>query len=281
MLYTKDSIISDLQRFHQKYNKIPAMNDFNPKKEGFPGIKTIMRVFGDWNGALKEAGFDTYKEQCIKTHKINNCKCCGETIHTKLFDNKRFCNRSCAATYTNTKRGPLNDATKRKISESMNAFYYETGVKDYPYSNVYFVTCGCCEKIFFTKSHNRRYCSDCIFTRRKRYKLVCKFSISHKDYPELFNGHLIKKYGWYQPASTNKSNPDGVTWDHLYPLHLGFKNKVPVEVMKHPANAEMVPYQENIRRYKDHRLMITLDELYRRIELWDNGRRDLPYFYKE
>lgn len=49
--------------------------------------------------------------------------------------------------------------------------------------------------------------------------------------------------------------------------------------MSHPANAELVPHRENLRRYHEQRSMITLEELYERIERWENGDRDLEYWY--
>lgn len=43
-----------------------------------------------------------------------NCKHCN----SKISENKKFCNRSCAATYNNTHR-IVSDETKKKLSETM------------------------------------------------------------------------------------------------------------------------------------------------------------------
>lgn len=48
-------------------------------------------------------------------HSFNNCLFCGKQIPT----HKKFCNRSCAASYNNKKRGPYSDEWKNKISETL------------------------------------------------------------------------------------------------------------------------------------------------------------------
>jgi len=110
---------------------------------------------------------------------------------------------------------------------------------------------------------------------------MSKFSLNRKDHPELFNSNLIEKYGWYAPSnhSTRQENLYGVQWDHLYRASDGIKNNVPLLLLNHPANAELIPMRENIRRAKQS--TITLDELYRRIIRWEEGFRDLPRFYHE
>jgi len=65
-------------------------------------------------------------------------------------------------------------------------------------------------------------------------------------------------------------NNTGVSWDHLYPIHMGYKKNIPIDIMTHPANAELVPHKENYRRYIQCKAMITLEELYERFELWNN-----------
>ena len=66
---------------------------------------------------------------------------------------------------------------------------------------------------------------------------------------------------------SNKPNPNlqGVCWDHLYRIEDGFSNGVSVEIMRHPANAEMVTWPENKARIISQ---ITLEELLDRIKNW-------------
>lgn len=73
----------------------------------------------------------------------------------------------------------------------------------------------------------------------------------------------------------------GVTWDHLYSIHLGFINDVPPKIMRHPANAELVPFAEILKRYRQNKATITLDKLFHRIKLWDKGERNLTKYYTE
>lgn len=55
--------------------------------------------------------------------------------------------------------------------------------------------------------------------------------------------------------------------DHLYTVSDGFKNKVDPNIIKHPANCELILHTDNQK--KNVKSKITLDELLKRIESWD------------
>lgn len=198
------------------------------------------------------------------------CVSCNKPIPFSKRRNK-FCDHSCSASYTNTGRIHTQD-TKIKIKMSLSR------PKIYQSSKVYFTHCLCCKKIHTTKTKRNIYCLDCKKIDKVLYKKESSFKLNKKDHPELFNSSLIKKYGWFI-SSGPKKNRQGVSWDHLYPLHLGFENSVDPNIMSHPANAELVPHDENLRRYHEHKQMITYDELIIRINKWESGNRILKKFY--
>jgi hypothetical protein len=212
------------------------------------------------------------KKKYYKKPKL--CKQCKKVIkYCREIKNKNFCNHSCAARVTNLGRPP-----SKKYKDPN---YISPHRKNYPSCKVYFKSCERCEKLFTANYALKVFCSSCKLNNKKEYKKLCKFNFNHYDYPELFDDKLIKKYGWYTPPSEKNSNYTGVNWDHLYPVHMGFKNKVSPNIMSHPANAELVPHSENLRRYRKSKNMISLEELYERIKLWDSGSRNLTKFYKE
>jgi hypothetical protein len=49
--------------------------------------------------------------------------------------------------------------------------------------------------------------------------------------------------------------------------------------MSHPANAELVPHRENLRRYREEKQMISYAELLDRIKRWESGDYDLEYWW--
>ena len=218
----------------------------------------------------------------IKLHKKKQCPTCENNISIQYYQShienrkfclncgkvfclnagqykKKFCSRSCSSSYNN-KGKSKTVKTKDKISNTLT--------KSYKYHLIWFNNCIKCNTLFSTNRKHKKYCNKCRLTFKKIYKKECSFKLNKYDHPELFNSFLIKKYGWYVPPSCgNNSNINGVTWDHLYPIHEGFKNNVSPEIMSHPANAELVPHKENMRRYKDKE-QISYEELLIRIKNW-------------
>jgi hypothetical protein len=82
---------------------------------------------------------------------------------------------------------------------------------------------------------------------------------------------LLKQYSFY---SKNNRNKNGLVRDHMYSRRLGFQEKVFPEILKHPANCQLLTHSDNIKKSKlKHDSIITLDELFERIESW-------PYHYE-
>ena len=130
---------------------------------------------------------------------------------------------------------------------------------------------GC--KTHFTPSGNQRFCKPtCNKTRNGKinYRNLCRFKLNIHVHRHLYNLELLESNQWYRPSNSTKGgyNPKGVTWDHLYRVEDGFLNSVDPSIMSHPANAEMVTWEENIRRRASS---ITLKELLIRIENYSSS----------
>jgi hypothetical protein len=220
--------------------------------------------FGD------RAGRPASKNKSITSQTIYylNPKLC-KYCNTQLPYDKRtnnYCNSSCAASNNNSmfprKSGPIPKPKKVKP--------------------VNMQCCVTCNSEFRCRNPRHIYCSvNCNPKTEivRYYRTACKFKLNKNDHPELFNSELISRYGWYN--STNRpgvTNLTGVTWDHLYRISDGFKNNISIEIMNHPANAELVPWIVNKNRKVSQ---ITLIELHERIKMWEAGNRMLPRFLTE
>jgi len=78
------------------------------------------------------------------------------------------------------------------------------------------------------------------------------------DYPSYFDLFLIEKYGWYK-AKNRGDNPNGISRDHMISIVDGFKNNIPPEIIKHPANCQLMKHPDNNR--KNTKSSITIEEL--------------------
>ena len=94
---------------------------------------------------------------------------------------------------------------------------------------------------------------------------------------ELFDQKLIQEFGMYQPSNSKFPNLNGLVFDHLYRVYDGFLNNIDPLIIKHPANAELIPQPLNKERMP--KSTITIEELYERIRLWDSGNRNLKKYY--
>lgn len=100
----------------------------------------------------------------------------------------------------------------------------------------------------------------------KRYRQLCEFDFDLKEYPTMFDFELIKKYGWYK-AKNRGDNSNGVNRDHMYSIKEGFLNNVNPEIIKHPANCELLSHQDNLKKHGNSSIM--LNELLEKIKDWD------------
>lgn len=185
------------------------------------------------------------------------CFNCGNAIHIKYREGKRkqkyFCSRSCANKRKHT------EETKNKIRTSLQ-------------KEIKHKFCDNCGKEIFG---HRRFCSkECRheyrikdYTSYQRYKLACQFTFSLNEYPEKFDFLLVEKYGWYK-AKNRGNNLNGVSRDHMFSIKEGFLQNIDPKIISHPANCQLMRHNDNISKYK--KCSITLEELQKRINEWDN-----------
>lgn len=101
----------------------------------------------------------------------------------------------------------------------------------------------------------------------ERYRQLCEFKFSVKDYPEEFNLKLIQEHGWYQAANRG-NNLDGVSRDHIVSVKFAFENNIDPELIAHPANCRLMRHTKNQKKKSGSDM--TLEELKEKIKKWDN-----------
>lgn len=69
----------------------------------------------------------------------------------------------------------------------------------------------------------------------------------------------------------NNRNKNSLVRDHMHGRKSGFENKVFPEIIKHPANCQLITHSQNIKKSKSNNdCVITLEELFDRIISWEN-----------
>ena len=86
-------------------------------------------------------------------------------------------------------------------------------------------------------------------------------------YPNEFDFSLIEKNGWYK-AKNHGDNLNGVSRDHMYSIMEGFRNNIDPDIISHPANCKLLLHNDNVS--KSDNCSITIDELKKRINEWEN-----------
>lgn len=218
--------------------------------------------------ALKEKAGKEIKE-------ITNCDKCGKEIeivyrekgaisrHGTGRKKKYFCSDSCRHSRE------FSEEARNKKREKL--FGIPTGNGNGILKNKKCIFCG---KDFLGKNKTSFCSRKCTTDARKKnnledlkvYRQRCSFDFSLNDYPEEFDFNLIENYGWYK-AKNHGDNLNGVSRDHKVSVRYGFENKIPPEIIKHPANCTLLIHNENVSKGKD--CSITIEELYAEIEVWN------------
>lgn len=200
--------------------------------------------------------FDSCKEY-VKNKSLKNKEFYSKNVKSclecnKIFDykerKKKFCNSSCAAKFNNRKRSKESRIKQQKtIIDNL-----ESANKRKLLGRICFVTfieCKICKSLMRQKSGSHLYCKSCVKNNIKLYRRACRFTFTESEYPEKFDKELINTYGWYKPSNSKNPNLTGVTWDHIIPIHKGFELGIDPETMKHPNNARLMLWRDNLRRY--------------------------------
>ncbi|MDA3781334.1 MAG: hypothetical protein PF487_14075, partial [Bacteroidales bacterium] len=100
----------------------------------------------------------------------------------------------------------------------------------------------------------------------QKYYRQCQFKFNLSNYPNEFDFELIKQYGWYR-AKNHGDNLNGVSRDHMISVKFGYENKISSEIIRHPANCQLMRHNENVSKYKN--CSISLEELINKIDIWN------------
>jgi hypothetical protein len=205
------------------------------------------------------------------------CLNCKQT-HFGGYGSGKFCSVKCARSYaTKNKRIEIN----KKVSIKMTGkSLSESHIKNIENANnfnrkekVSLQCTGCNNIISCSPSQKRKYCSKKCwveYTEKNRtdyasYVKKCKFDFDVYDYSLKFNLSLIEEFGWYK-ASNRGNNLQGISRDHMLSISEGFKLNIDPELIKHPANCELMEHSDNAK--KRTKSSITLEELKERINKW-------------
>lgn len=203
--------------------------------------------------------------------------------------NNKFCSQSCSAKYNNKKK----KGQKYTLSEEGLASLKKSAEKNLKdcirndiklrKQNYYHAPKRCkqCSLIIPYEKKNQIFCNiKCkrVFDQKnipeyEVYYRKCLFEFSLNEYPNEFDFKLIEKYGWYSPTN-KKNNISGVSRDHIYSINEGYRNNIPPEIIKHPANCQLLVHSKNISKNKKSE--ITLDELKNKINEWNNRYNTRP-----
>ena len=197
------------------------------------------------------------------------CETCGVLLSYELRHNK-FCNHSCAATYNNTHREKRERIFSKDGIENIRAANYKRwGVTSEFRKKRPCIFC----KTKLVKRSKSIYCSNKCraadrhskLDKKRAYTLECRFKFALNEYPNKFDFDLVRKYGWYK-AKNRGDNVGGVTRDHMISVDDGFKNNIPAEHIRHPANCQLLLFGKNVSKGKTS--SITHTELLERIKNW-------------
>ena len=208
--------------------------------------------------------------------ELKYCKQCGIEIKSKI-----FCSSSCAAKFNNRNRkGEKRNFSKEGIKNIRIALNNRLRNNRLDINNKIIEynknpkTCKQCDKIMPYKKRKNVFCDiNCkrIYDRKnlteyQKYYRCCQFEFGLSDYPNEFNFKLIKTHGWYQ-AKNHGNNLNGISRDHMISIKYGYENNINSEIIKHPANCQLMIHNENVSKYKN--CSISLNELNKKINNWN------------
>lgn len=186
-----------------------------------------------------------------------NCKKCNASFHPARHD-VLFCSKSCAS------MRPRTTEEKKKICDALSKERIE-------------ITCPSCSNIFKSLRLTAKYCSKKCrgIAHRKSdghklllttYRNITKFDFALNKYPDEFDFDLIRQHGWYS-ARNRGNNLNGVSRDHIVPVTFGWTNDIDPDIIKHPANCQLLLHNDNVS--KGNKVDLTIEQLLEKIKIWD------------
>lgn len=221
----------------------------------------------------KQSGLDR-KAHNIEQYQANPKTCqsllCGKQMSYDKRHNK-FCDSACSASTNNAKR-TRSLTTKERIRDTLkgrpntktrkrNKVFPDQIIG--PYSKVYLRTCKATAVKFYSTNPKAYFSTDAIKASVVRYRQHCYFRFNVEDYREQMDLNLADSFGWYDQYT----NQNGAAKDHMFSIADGFKLGIDPEIIRHPANCQILLQKAN--QSKGSKSSITLEELLKRINDWD------------
>lgn len=194
-----------------------------------------------------------HRHYATHNYTSKNCLECHEILSN--VENK-FCSKSCSAKYSNRNRVSNRYIQKYSIPIKTKAPYISTA----KLKKRTCISCGKTDELLHGRFQSE-YCKYC--NPSLTYRDSCNFTFDLRKYPNEFDLELLSKYGMFHP----KTNRTGVSRDHKISISFGKNNRIPPEIMKHPANCTLMLHSNN--KAKQHYSSITLEELLEAIKQWD------------
>lgn len=168
---------------HERLCKLNPNRQFINTKDRKPQDQT--RIDCDiCNKSILKYTLNHHKKSCGK--KLNSCLQCNKETKSK------FCSQSCSCTYSNNRRAPRSEESKKKTSDALkNKPSPMKGIISKIICRIKFDNCLVCDKLFCTH-HDRK-------ERNKTCSDECKiiYIFSNRSYP---NGarKTIKRFNVHQ-----------------------------------------------------------------------------------
>ena len=220
----------------------------------------------------------TYSEKAIKNkcYKLGliykytisyytkyECEICKKYFSDLISNKRKFCSSSCSAKLSNGKR-KYTVEQKERFKEILSK--YRLPRKHYVCNNRNFRVCNKCNIDFYSKKY-KQFCERCIYDYYNIYRPKCEFDFDiHSLCYKFDNYDLVEKFGIYSPSNKG-NNLSGGSRDHMVSVKWGFENKIDPNIIKHPANCNLMLHTEtNIKKTCNS---ISYNELLIRISNWD------------
>ena len=226
------------------------------------------------------------KKGCLKSFKVSCTKCKKELEvqeREKEFPKRKkyFCSRGCANSRTWSDADKMKKSFSIKHSEKAKAANRKNRLKLIKSGKYIKQTklCKNCDSKFVTR-HDNIFCSrKCLKEYRRisilayrKYVLDCRFNFPLQNYPDEFDFSLFDKYGTYK-AKNRGDNLNGISRDHIVSMKYGFENNISSEIIRHPANCQLLTQSQN--SLKHIKCGMTIEELLNKIKSWDEKYKTL------
>jgi len=197
----------------------------------------------------------------IEKYNLNPKHCieCNNVLDYEQRKNK-FCSHSCSANVSNKSRTP---ESYKKQAETLLSNKIASGwipKKRVPKLNTRI--CSVCKIVDTSRgnfqSDKCKFCNDSL-----TYRHACKFTFDIRKYPDEFEIDLLVEYGMFNP----KTNPKGVSKDHMLSVNYGKEHRIDPKILSHPANCKLMLQGDNTRKNKSN--TITYEDLLYRIDQWN------------